>query len=54
MIVLNEENLRKALSKVIEPDLNKDIITLDLVSDIQIDGRSVSFTVKISNPGHAF
>jgi len=48
--MITEENLKEALKKVIEPDLKKDIITLDLVSDIKIDGNNVSFTVKIVNP----
>ena len=44
------ENLKEALKKVVEPDLKKDIITLDLVSDIKIDGNNISFTVKVFNP----
>jgi len=44
------ESLKEALKKVIEPDLKKDIITLDLVSDIKIDGNNISFTVKVFNP----
>ena len=35
-------NVKEALKKVIEPDLKKDIITLDLVSDIKIeDGAKI-------------
>jgi ATP-binding protein involved in chromosome partitioning len=48
--MITEENLKEALRKVVEPDLKKDIITLDLVSDIKIDGNNVSFTVKVFNP----
>ncbi|WP_083261222.1 Mrp/NBP35 family ATP-binding protein [Crocinitomix algicola] len=44
------ENLKEALKKVIEPDLKKDIITLDLVSDIKIEDQKISFQVKIYNP----
>ena len=33
-----------------EPDLKKDIVALGLVSDIKIEGKKISFTVKISNP----
>ena len=33
------DNIIEALKKVIEPDLKKDIITLDLVSDIKVDGN---------------
>ncbi len=44
------EQVKEALSFVIEPDLKKDIIELGLVTDIKIDGQSVTFNVKISNP----
>ncbi len=47
---ITEENIKEALKKVIEPDLKKDIITLDLVSDIKVDGNTISFTVKVYNP----
>jgi len=48
--MITQENLIEALKKVIEPDLKKDIITLDLVSDIKIDGKKISFSVKVYNP----
>ncbi len=44
------ENIKTALSKVVEPDLNKDIITLDLVDNIVFEHDFITFTVKISNP----
>lgn len=44
------DNIKEALKKVIEPDLKKDIITLDLVSDIEVDGNAISFEVKVYNP----
>ena len=44
------DNVIEALKKVIEPDLKKDIVTLDLVSDIKVDGKKISFQVKIYNP----
>lgn len=42
--------IQTALTKVIEPDLKKDIISLGLVSDISVDDQTIKFTVKISNP----
>lgn len=50
MMEINVENVIDALRKVVEPDLKKDIITLDLVSDIKVEGEVISFTVKIYNP----
>lgn len=44
------ENILVALSKVMEPDLKKDIVELDLVKDIAINGDEVSITVQVSNP----
>ncbi|MFT4601539.1 MAG: ATP-binding protein involved in chromosome partitioning [Arenicella sp.] len=44
------EAVKEALKKVIEPDLKKDVITLDLVEDIKIDGNKISFVVKVYNP----
>ena len=45
-----KEDILNALGNVIEPDLKKDIVSLGLVKDIQIDGKKVKFTVEISNP----
>ena len=47
---ITEEDLKRALSFVIEPDLKKDLITLNLVSDFKIEGNRVSFLLKVSNP----
>ena len=47
---ITKEKLLEALSHVIEPDLKKDIVTLGLVSNIVIDGNTVSFQVQINNP----
>jgi ATP-binding protein involved in chromosome partitioning len=44
------DKVKEALSNVIEPDLKKDIVQLNLVSDIEISGNKVSFTIKVSNP----
>jgi ATP-binding protein involved in chromosome partitioning len=46
---MNKDSLLKALSNVAEPDLKKDIVSLDLVSDIIVSETSVSFTVSIQN-----
>ncbi len=47
---ITETAVREALEKVVEPDLKKDIITLGLVSGIEIDGNKVAFQVKAKNP----
>ena len=40
----------EALRNVIEPDLKKDLITLNMVEDIQVDQLKVSFTVILTTP----
>lgn len=44
------ESVLKALAHVIEPDLKKDVISLELVSNIEIDDSNVKFTVQVNNP----
>ncbi len=47
---MNQQEVLNALSFVIEPDLKKDIVALDLISDLNIQGNAISFTLKVSNP----
>ncbi|MDQ3101669.1 MAG: Mrp/NBP35 family ATP-binding protein [Bacteroidota bacterium] len=47
---ISKDTILAALSRIIEPDLKKDIVSLDLVRDIQIDGTSVRVHVEVSNP----
>ncbi len=47
---LNRENVLTALQGVVEPELGKDIVTLNLVSDLKISGNEVEVVVKSSNP----
>ncbi len=47
---MTRENILNALSKVIEPDLKKDIIELNLVKDIEIKDSQLSLSVMVFNP----
>lgn len=47
---MKEEDILKALSTVIEPDLGRDLVTLNMVKDVAIDGNKVSFTVVLTTP----
>lgn len=44
------EKIKQALSFVREPDLKKDIIELNLVSNINSEGNKVTFDLQINNP----
>jgi ATP-binding protein involved in chromosome partitioning len=47
---MTQEDILKALSNVQEPDLGKDLVTLNMVKNILIDGNKVSFTVVLTTP----
>lgn len=47
---ITREDILKALSTVQEPDLKKDLVTLNMITDISIDNQSVSFTVVLTTP----
>lgn len=47
---MTKEKVLKALSTVQEPDLGKDIVTLNMVQDIVIEKYYVSFTVVLTTP----
>lgn len=47
---MTEAEILKALSNVQEPDLGKDLVTLNMVKDIQINGNDVSFTIILTTP----
>ena len=47
---MTTEDILKALGNVQEPDLGKDLVTLNMVKDIAIDGNKVSFTVVLTTP----
>ncbi len=47
---VTQEQVTAALSKVIEPELHKDLITLDMVKNLEINGGNVSFTIMLTTP----
>lgn len=47
---LKKEDILKALSGVKDPDLGKDLVSLNMIKDINIQGKKVSFTVELTTP----
>jgi ATP-binding protein involved in chromosome partitioning len=47
---MTAEQVLNALSNVQEPDLGKDLVTLNMVKDIVINDNDVSFTVVLTTP----
>jgi ATP-binding protein involved in chromosome partitioning len=50
LVLMTKEKILEALSNVQEPDLGKDLVTLNMVKDIEITGNDVSFTVVLTTP----
>ena len=48
--MITQEQVLEALKNVIDPDFNKDIVTLGMVKDLAIDGKKVNFTVELTTP----
>lgn len=47
---ISKEHVLTALRKVDDPDLKKDLVTLNMIENIAIDGRKVRFTVVLTTP----
>ena len=47
---LTKESILAALSKVQEPELHKDLVTLNMIRNLEITGDKVSFTVMLTTP----
>jgi metal-sulfur cluster biosynthetic enzyme len=46
-----EDQVRKALRRVKDPELNLDLVVLGLIYDISIDGGNVAVTMSLTSPG---
>lgn len=47
---ITREQVLKALSYVEDPDLKKDLVTLNMIEDVRIEGNRVSFSVVLTTP----
>lgn len=47
---VSQDAIMAALSKVQEPELHKDLVTLNMIHDLKIEGDKVSFTVMLTTP----
>jgi ATP-binding protein involved in chromosome partitioning len=49
-MTMTSELILKALSTVQEPDLHKDLVSLNMIKDIEIEGNHVKFQVVLTTP----
>lgn len=47
---ITKEQVIDALKYVDDPDIKKDIVTLGMVKDVEVEGKNVSFTVVLTTP----
>lgn len=47
---ITKEQVLEALKNVEDPDLKKDLVTLGMIKDLEVDGKNVSFTVVLTTP----
>ena len=45
-----EEDVLNKLKNIIDPDLGQDIVTLNFIKELKIDGGSVSFAIELTTP----
>ena len=49
-MIITKEQVLAALSNVEDPDLKKDLVTLNMIKDVKIDDRKVAFTLELTTP----
>ncbi len=49
-MLITKEQIIEALSHVNDPDLKKDLVTLNMIENVVIEGNKVSFTVVLTTP----
>jgi len=47
---ITKEQVLEALKNVDDPDLKKDLVTLGMIKELEVDGKNVSFTVVLTTP----
>jgi ATP-binding protein involved in chromosome partitioning len=47
---ITKEAVLEALKNVDDPDLKKDLVTLGMIKDLEVDGKNVNFTVVLTTP----
>ncbi|OYZ57412.1 MAG: MRP family ATP-binding protein, partial [Sphingobacteriales bacterium 24-40-4] len=48
--MITQEQVYNALRHVEDPDLKKDLVSLNMIEDLKIDGNKLSFSVVLTTP----
>jgi ATP-binding protein involved in chromosome partitioning len=49
-MALTEKQVMDALSRVIEPELHKDLVSLNMIKDLRINQNDVAFNIELTTP----
>ena len=49
-MAISKDDVLNALRHVDDPDIKKDLVTLNMIEDVTVDGNKVSFTVRLTTP----
>lgn len=49
-MIITEEQVLAALRNVEDPDLKKDLVTLNMIKELKIEDRTVGFTLELTTP----
>ena len=47
---ISKEKVLEALGQVMDPDLGKDLVTLNMIDKVQVEGNKISFEVLLTTP----
>lgn len=47
---ISEKEILKALSTVLDPDIRRDLVSLNMIRDVKVERETISFTVVLTTP----
>lgn len=50
MAEITKDKVLQALGKVDDPDLHKDLVTLNMIKNLSIDGKNIAFDIELTTP----
>ena len=48
--MIKKEYILKSLSNVLDPDIKKDLVSLNMIKNIKIKDKEVSFDIELTTP----
>ena len=48
--MIKKEDILKSLSNVLDPDIKKDLVSLNMIKNIKIKDKKVSFDIELTTP----